>query len=144
MTAQKSSVLPSRPWLPHQLWLNDSQLRFQPRSAGCNLARIRFLMDPPFPTRLPFEMFHCVRDVTLGSINSSFFERLIHDFSSGSNERFASHVFVISRLFADQHHHCTLRTFAKDRLRRALVEVACLTIFRRLAHSRPARRVRRL
>jgi hypothetical protein len=65
-------------------------------------------------------------------------------FPAGPTKGFASNVFIISRLFADQHHHCALRTFAKDRLRRALVKVACLTIFRRLAHSRPARRVRRL
>src|SRR5213076_1698811 len=100
-------------------------------------------MNSALTSRLPFEMFHCVRDVNLGWINSSFFERLDHDFSSRSNKGFTAHVFVISRMFADQHHHCALRTFAKDRLRRALVEVACLAIFRRLADGGPARGIGR-
>ncbi len=56
----------------HQLWLNDSQLCFQPRAAGCDLARIWFLMNAAFPARLPLKMLHRVRDINLGSINSCF------------------------------------------------------------------------
>lgn len=96
-------------------------------------------MDPPFPARFPLEMFHCVRDVYLLAIDSSFFERSIHDFPGRSNKGFTRDVFIITRLFADQHHNCALRTFAKNRLRRALVKVTCLAIFRCLADGRPAR-----
>src|SRR6266542_2241783 len=97
-------------------------------------------MNPAFAARLPFEMFHRIRDIDLCAIDSGFFERLIHDFSSRSNERLTGDIFVISRLLSDEHHRCTLRAFAKDRLRGALVKMARLAIFRRLAQRRPARR----
>src|SRR5215203_4957193 len=40
--------------------LNDAQFRFQPRTTGCNLARIWFLMNSAFTAGLPFEVFHRV------------------------------------------------------------------------------------
>jgi len=84
-------------------------------------------------------MFHRVRDINLRSVDSSFFERSIHDLSSGSNEGFTGDIFIIPWLFADQHHRCCFRPLAKNCLRRALVKVARLAIFRRLAQRRPAR-----
>ena len=128
----------------YQLWLNDSYLRFQPRAAGGSLARIWFLMDTSFPARLPLKMFHGVRHINLGPINSSFFERSIHYFPSGSNERFTGDILIISRLFAHEHDKGVLWTFAEYSLRCALVKVTRLAIFRRLAHGRPARCVGRL
>src|SRR5262249_45994271 len=98
-------------------------------------------MNPAFPARLPLKMFYRVRDVNLGPINSSFFERLVHDFPSWPDERFTGDIFIVARLFADEHHRCTLRTFAKNRLRRPLVKMTRLTILRRLTHGRPAHRV---
>ena len=61
-------------------------------------------MNPAFAARLPFEMFYRVRDVNLGPIDFSVFERAIHDFPSGTNKWLARHVFVIAWLFANQHH----------------------------------------
>src|SRR5438876_1633061 len=98
-------------------------------------------MNPAFPARLPLKMFHCVRDINLRSINPSFLKRLIHDFASGSNERFTSDILVVSWLFTHEHHRCALWTFAKHSLRRPFIKMACLAIFCRLAHRRPARGV---
>src|SRR5437870_6140639 len=92
-------------------------------------------MNSALTSRLPFEMFHCVRDVNLGSINSSFFERLIHDFSGRSNKGLTGDIFIIPWLFADEHHRCAFRALAKNGLRRALEKVTGLTIFRRLTRS---------
>jgi len=128
----------------HQLWLNDSQLRFQPWAAGCDFARIRLLMNPAFPARLPLKMLYRVCDINLGPIDSGFFQSSIHDFPSGSHERLASDILVISRLLPDQHHRCAFRAFAEHGLRRTLVKVTRLTIFRRFAHGRPACRIGRL
>src|ERR1051326_3535302 len=87
----------------YEVGLNGPKLCLQPRAAGSDLARIWFLMDPPFAARLPLEMFHRVGDVNFFPINSSFFQRLIHDFARRPNERFTGNIFVVSRLFADQH-----------------------------------------
>ena len=125
----------------HEFWLNNSQLRFQPRPAGRDLARIWFLMNPAFPARLPLKMLHCIRHINPRSINSSFLERLVHNFPSRTNERSSSDVLMISRLFANKHHRCALRAFPENCLRGALVKVTRLAIFRCLAHSRPTRRV---
>src|SRR5439155_8294983 len=100
-------------------------------------------MNSALTSRLPFKMFHCVRDVNLGSINSSFFERLIHDFSGRSNKGLTGDIFIIPWLFADEHDRCAFRALAKNGLRRALEKVTCLTIFRRLTDGRPAHGVGR-
>src|SRR5881397_1026353 len=73
-------------------------------------------MNPTLPTGLPFEVFHRVGDVNFLAINSRFFEGLIHDFSSGSNEGITLLVFVIARLLADQHDRRVFRAFAKHGL----------------------------
>src|SRR6478736_3154979 len=93
-----------------QVGLNDPQFRFQPGTARCDFARVRLLMNPAFATRLPFEMFHRVRDVNLRPINSSFVERTIHNLPSPTYEWFARDIFVIARLFANHHHRCALRS----------------------------------
>jgi hypothetical protein len=117
-----------------KIGLNDAQFRFQPRAARCDFTRVRFLMNSAFPARLPFEVFHRVGDVNLGAINASFLERAVHDFPSRTNEGFTRHIFVIARLFADEHDRCALRTFAKDSLGPSLVQMTRSAISRRLAH----------
>src|SRR5262249_54802113 len=127
-----------------QSWPNDSQLRFQPRPADCDFARVWFLMNPAFAARLPFEMFYRIRDVNLRPIDSSFLERAIHDFSSGTNEGFTRDVFVVAGLFANQHHRSMLRTFAKHGLGATFVEIACRAVSCCFAHRAQTCRIRRL
>ncbi len=113
---------------------DDPKFRFQPRTAGCDFARVRLLMNSAFAAGLPFEVFHRVRDVNLRPIDSSVFKRAIHDFPSRTNKRFAGHIFVIARLFANQHHRCALRPFAKDSLGSALVQITRSAMCCGLAH----------
>ena len=91
-------------------------------------------MNPAFPARLPFEMFHCIRDVNFLAINSRFFQRLVHDFPSGPDERFTLLIFVIARLFPDQHDRRVFRTFAKHGLCGPLIEMTRRAVARRAAH----------
>jgi hypothetical protein len=92
-------------------------------------------MNSAFSARLPFEVFHRVRDVHLCPIDSSFLKRAVHDLACGTHERFACDIFVIARLFAYQHHRRMLRTFAKNSLRSAFVQMTRSAISRRLAHG---------
>jgi hypothetical protein len=90
-------------------------------------------MNPAFSAGLPFEVFHSVRDVNLRPIDSSVRERAIHNFPSRTYEWFARDIFVIARLFANQHDRCALRTFAKDSLGRSFVQMTCSAMSRCLA-----------
>jgi hypothetical protein len=51
---------------------------------------------------LPFEMLDRVRHVHVSSFNASLNERLIQDSAGRSHKRMACHVFLISRLLADE------------------------------------------
>src|SRR5882724_5235430 len=79
-------------------------------------------MDSALTSRLPFEMLHRIRHINVASIDSSLFERLVHDFSCRSDERFASDILVIPRLFSNQHDWRGFGSLAKDSLRGALVK----------------------
>jgi len=83
---------------------------------------------------LPFEVLYRVGDVHFLAIDSRFFERLIHDFSGGPNERFARDVFVIARLFANEHDRRALWAFAKDSLRCSFVKMTRRAFARRGEH----------
>ena len=85
-------------------------------------------MNSAFPAGLPFKMFHRIRDINFPAIDSGFFERLIHDFSSWPYERFAGDIFVIARLFAHQHNSCVLWTFSEYSLRGSFVKMARLAV----------------
>jgi hypothetical protein len=124
------------PKTKEQFLPNESPLRFQPRTAGGDFARVWFLMNASFATRFPFEMLHRVRDVNLLAIDSGFFERAIHNFSRRSDKRFAGHILVIAGLLPDQHNRCALPAFAKNGLRSPFVKMTSRAISRGVADLR--------
>ncbi len=79
-------------------------------------------------------MFHRIRDVNFLAIDSRFFERLIHDFPGRANKWFTLLIFVVSRLFADQHDRRVFRTLPEYGLCGPLVEMTCRAFARRIAH----------
>jgi hypothetical protein len=85
-------------------------------------------VNPAFAARLPFKVFHHVRDINLRPINSGVLERAIHNLPSRTNEWFARDIFVIARLFANQHHRCALWSFPKNSLGRSLVQMTCSAV----------------
>src|SRR5436190_22610191 len=60
---------------------NDSKLGLEPRPAGRDFARVRFLVDATFPARLPFEVLYRIRHVNLAAIDPGFFEGAIQNFA---------------------------------------------------------------
>ena len=91
-------------------------------------------MNSALSSRLPLKMLHRIGDVHFLAINPGFFECLIHDFPCRSDEWFACDIFVITRLFADEHNRRALWAFSKHRLRGALVKMTRRAFARRLAH----------
>src|SRR6185503_13310183 len=59
------------------LWLYQFDFSFKPGTAGSNLARIWFFVDPSFTARLPFEMLDHVRDVSFRASDAGFVQRII-------------------------------------------------------------------
>src|SRR5207237_2927275 len=103
---------------------HQTQLRLEPWAAGGDFARVWFLVNSALSSRFPFKMLHGVRHVNMAAIDSRFLQSAVHDFARGSDKRLASDVFIIPRLFANQHNWRILGSLAKDSLRRVLVKMA--------------------
>jgi len=117
-----------------ELRFYKAHFRLEPWAAGCDLARVWFLMDSTLTSRLPFKMLHGVRHVNMAAIDSRFLQSAVHNFPRWSDKRPASDVFIIPRLFANQHNWRILGSLAEDSLRRVLVKVTCLAMLCRLAY----------
>src|SRR6184192_4408592 len=106
-----------------------------PRAMGGRLrSRVNLVSyNSALTSRLPFKMLYCIRHIDVASIDSSLFERLVHDFSRWPDERLAGDIFVVSRLFAHQHDWRAVGSLAKDGLGRALVKMTCRAFARSFA-----------
>jgi len=82
----------------------------------------------------PFKMLHGVCHVNMAAIDSRFLQSAVHNFRRWSDKRPAGDVFIIPRLFPNQHNWRILGSLAKDSLRRVLVKVTCLAMLCRLAY----------
>jgi hypothetical protein len=74
-------------------------------------------VQPPLADGFPFEVFHGVRDVDGGTIDSGGSQRLVQDPARGTNERPAFPIFTIARLFSHHEHARARGAFTKYRLR---------------------------
>ena len=63
--------------------LDQRDLGIEPRPAGRDLARFRFLVDAPLAARLPSEMLHHIGDVYLRAIDAGRVERAIEQPPAG-------------------------------------------------------------
>ncbi len=84
-------------------------------------------MDAPPAARLEFEMLDRVCDVNRPPVYPGFFQCLIQQLAGRTNKRPANNVFLIARLFADEHHPRVMRAFAKHGLRRGREQRTTLT-----------------
>lgn len=75
------------------------------------------------------EIFAHVGDIYLVARDSGGEQSLVEQFSSRSDERMTSQVFLITRLFADEHNLDTRVPFAEYSLRRATPNVTCAAAF---------------
>ena len=123
------------------LRFDERDLVLKPREAGANLARVRRFMQTTRRTCLsrPLEVLHRVGDVDVVAIDSSFVERAVEKFSGRPDEGPSRFVLGVAGLFTDDDHTGSRRTFAEDRLRSALEQVATATAFRRRAQLRERR-----
>ena len=100
-------------------------------------------MDTPFAAPLPFEVLDGVRDVNVVALDPRLLECAIEKFAGRPDKWFSGQVFLISRLFAQEHKPHVFRSFAEDGLGRAFVNMARRATLGRFRHRRQARCFRR-
>ena len=109
--------------------LESGNFGFEPRTAGSDFGGVGLFVDAALAAGLPLEMFYGVGDVDFLAVDAGFDEGGVEELSRGSDEGTALEVFLISRLFADEHDFRVVLAFAEDGLRAALPEVAILAMF---------------
>ena len=75
-------------------------------------------------------MLDRIGDVAIAAIHAGGFERLVEQGAGGADEGKAGEVFLVARLFADEHQPRGLRAPPEHGLRRVFVEVAARAGFR--------------
>src|SRR5207249_20977 len=83
--------------------LHQRDLRIEPRATRSDLARARFLVNPPFAARLPLEVLDDVGDPDRGAIDAGLGERPIEQLAGRADKRMPGEILLVARLFADQH-----------------------------------------
>jgi hypothetical protein len=74
-------------------------------------------VQPTLAAHFVLEMLHRIGDEHLLAINASLGQSAIQDTTGGSDERQAGQIFLVARLFADQHHRSPPRPLPRHRLR---------------------------
>ena len=100
--------------------LQAGDFGLQPGAAGVDFRGGWLFVDAAFPSRLPAEMFHRIRDVNFFAIDSRFEQRFIEQIAGRADEGLAGTVFLIAGDFSYQHHLRIRFAFAEDGLRGAL------------------------
>ncbi len=70
-------------------------------------------MHAPFAARLEFEMLHGIGDICLIPVQPGVVQHPVQQLSGRSNEGAAGNIFLISRLFTDNHQSRIGRSFAR-------------------------------
>ena len=104
--------------------------------ATIDLVGIGALVQPPFATRLEFEVFHRVGDEYHFAINFGVFEEPSRARRPPDQRMVSLFVFLIARLFAHQHDARPRRTFTGNDLCRILVKRAARAFLLGVAQRR--------
>src|SRR5205807_1798460 len=115
------------------LRLDQAQLGFEPRTTGLELVRPWRLVDPALAALLELEVLDGVGDVDLLALEPRVGQGLVEHLAGRTDERRALAIFLVSRLFSDEHDPRGGRASAEDGLRGVTVEVAAGTARRCLA-----------
>src|SRR4051812_36616436 len=113
---------------------DQEDLRLQPRTARGDFRAVGLGVNSPLAARLPLEVLDDVGDVDEAAIDAGFLQRAIEQLARRSEERMPREIFRVARLLADHHDVRSRRSFTEDRLRSQSVQVAGLTVRRRVAN----------
>ena len=116
-----------------QLRVYSRYFCLKPRPARGYFCRARFGVDAPLASWRKLEMFHGVRDVEFGTIDTCGLQRAIQQLPRRADEWPALLIFFVTRLLADQNHSRLPAPFSKYCLRRILIQAASFAVFRSFA-----------
>src|SRR5580704_15126373 len=91
-------------------------LMVEPDFAALDLVIVRTFMQPALAAHLVLEMLDRIGDEGFVARDAGVLERGIEQAASRADERFARKVFLVARLFADQHDGGVARSLAGNRL----------------------------
>lgn len=103
-------------------------LMIEPPFATLDLIGIRPLVQPTLASCLEFEVLDRVGDENVRAGNSRPRQRLIEDATGGPNEGLSGDVFLVARLFSNQHKLGTTPSFARHNLSRESIEWAARAV----------------
>src|SRR6188474_2380892 len=83
--------------------MNDSDFGVKPWTACTDFRSFRLRVYTSFPSRLPFEVLHDVRDVSALPFYACLLERLVQNAARRTDKRMTRQVFVVARLFSHEH-----------------------------------------
>ena len=78
-------------------------------------------MYPSLAALLKLEVFHCIRDIDISTVDTGIVEGPLEKRAGGANEWTASHILFIAGLLADHNDARRWRTLAENRLSRVAV-----------------------
>jgi hypothetical protein len=119
-----------------KLRLYRRQFTVEPPAASVHLAGIRLLVKPALSARLELEMLHCIGDVGFRAIEASLFKGPVKELAGGTDEGLAGKVFLVTWLFAYEHHGRVAAALAEHCLGGIPVKWAACACFGLAKHRR--------
>ena len=102
------------------------ELCLEPGPARADLTRVRLAVDAAFAARFPLEVLDGVGDIDPRAIDPDVVEGVVQHTSGWADKGFTSAIFLVARLFADEHDQGVRRPFAENGLRAGPVQVAAM------------------
>src|SRR5690348_8252165 len=122
---------------------HERELAVEPGAAGGDLGSVRLVVDAPLAARTPLEVLDGVRHIDVVACDAGGLERLVEHVARRTDERMTGDVFLVSRLFADQHHPRIRASLAEHRLRCVAPQIASATLVHRASQTGERAFVRR-
>ncbi len=114
---------------------DHSDLGLQPWSTGGDLDRIGLLVDAPLPPGLPIEMLHHVGHIGLVPVDAGLQQATVEQTASRTDEGLSAEVFLVARLFTDEHHSRCAATGTEHGSGCPFPQVTCSTSLCRLTQT---------
>jgi hypothetical protein len=99
-------------------------------------------VQPPLSAWFKFEVFHSVCEVRLFARNTGRMQALIEELTRWADEWLSLQIFLVSRLFADEHNGRVRRSVSTDPLRGVQVKITAAAEVECLRESAETRRFR--
>src|SRR5579863_2102256 len=113
VVAADQSLRCARAQTDHNCGTNYRDFSIEPWTACSDFLRVGLFVNSPLTALGRIEVLDHVGDIDLVARDSGSEQGLVEQLSGGPDERMTGHVFLVTRLFADEHHLGMRSPFAK-------------------------------